>query len=522
EIVQTDSPRLETLKMQLLFDSSLPIQYEHLKKSRNSKTSQLALLLREILDFSSKNLANIDELYRKIVMYVIIKSELGDPMNLNVIAGLESTFPTSEVHVFISLPRPEKETQLNGLVQLVAGIRLFNKDIGKGGEGIEDLPSFCDQKFEVLDSDIGKNNELFKQLIQRYTAMAKVCELKEDEEESKLCQRSKEALIFCYQIVKYLEVIRDHQASSLKTLSENRQKYFETIKNLKQICKAKTAVPVDHVYPLFMIIVPPTYEDAIIRNTNSTYVITKTDVEIINTAADLMSTVGLYNRKIEVLHPGNSSVYHKLYTEYAGFCPTSVATKEAFLIPGTKNVGILRYKDQLFSFASFDAAIEFAKAPEEILKGIVDMACSYPQLVYILNLHRYFPTIAALENVRSFAKQKLLGKVAINFDASCQTDTHIIDQNIDPDYEWNEWEMRRKAIMLVNLRHKRTHAAQTDKSHFRRENFSQHYEPKVSETQTKKDSSTKVPKKVNFLAGLRHDGKKGTHLNVVDLTLNIG
>ena len=30
-----------------------------------------------------------------------------------------------------------------------------------------------------------------------------------------------------------------------------------------------------------------------------------------------------------------------------------------------------------------------------------------------------------------------------------QTDTHIIDTYKDPNYEWNEWELRRKALMLV-------------------------------------------------------------------------
>jgi len=30
-----------------------------------------------------------------------------------------------------------------------------------------------------------------------------------------------------------------------------------------------------------------------------------------------------------------------------------------------------------------------------------------------------------------------------------QVDTHIVDTYIDPNYEWNEWELRRKALMLV-------------------------------------------------------------------------
>jgi hypothetical protein len=93
----------------------------------------------------------------------------------------------------------------------------------------------------------------------------------------------------------------------------------------------------------------------------------------------------------------------------------------------------------------------------------------------------------------------------------------------------------------VNLKKKQTHSAQTDISHFRRENDTQHYEPKyvtnfsftipflifiilyfrTNETQTYRESSTNVPRKVNYLAGLRNDGKKQNKFKVVDLTLDL-
>ena len=34
-------------------------------------------------------------------------------------------------------------------------------------------------------------------------------------------------------------------------------------------------------------------------------------------------------------------------------------------------------------------------------------------------------------------------------DSGTQTDTHFMDTNIVKSYEWNEWELRRKAIKLV-------------------------------------------------------------------------
>lgn len=32
-----------------------------------------------------------------------------------------------------------------------------------------------------------------------------------------------------------------------------------------------------------------------------------------------------------------------------------------------------------------------------------------------------------------------------------QTDTHILEYNIVKSYEWNEWELRRKALKMVKF-----------------------------------------------------------------------
>lgn len=47
-------------------------------------------------------------------------------------------FPQTEMGVFLSLSKKDKERQLKELTMTVTGIRLFNKDTGKGGESIDD------------------------------------------------------------------------------------------------------------------------------------------------------------------------------------------------------------------------------------------------------------------------------------------------------------------------------------------------------------------------------------------------
>lgn len=44
---------------------------------------------------------------------------------------------------------------------------------------------------------------------------------------------------------------------------------------------------------------------------------------------------------------------------------------------------------------------------------------------------------------------------------------------IDKDYEWDEWNLRRKVLQLADLRKKKTKGCQTLNSHFKRENETQ-------------------------------------------------
>lgn len=110
-------------------------------------------------------------------------------------------------------------------------------------------------------------------------------------------------------------------------------------------------------------------------------------------------------------------------------------------------------------------------------------------------------------------------------DSSCQTGTHILydgHSHIDNAYHWNEWDLRRQAILLVNLKKKLTHSTQTDVSHFRKEVSVQCYRHgKQTGTQTRRDGATTMPKRVNFIKGLRGHPEVKNGATVVDLTLDM-
>jgi len=101
-----------------------------------------------------------------------------------------------------------------------------------------------------------------------------------------------------------------------------------------------------------------------------------------------------------------------------------------------------------------------------------------------------------------------------------QTEVHPIETNLVKSYEWNEWELRRKALRLANLRSKITHSVQTDHSNYRRNNITQVYLPKEVDTQTKLENSTSVPKPSVYIAGLRGCDSTRTVMHKVDLTMD--
>ena len=54
----------------------------------------------------------------------------------------------------MSLIKRDKERQLIELTQIVTGIRLFNKECGKGGEGIDDLPAILNEAVPATTQNV--------------------------------------------------------------------------------------------------------------------------------------------------------------------------------------------------------------------------------------------------------------------------------------------------------------------------------------------------------------------------------
>lgn len=101
------------------------------------------------------------------------------------------------------------------------------------------------------------------------------------------------------------------------------------------------------------------------------------------------------------------------------------------------------------------------------LTQIINTAKRSPELIQLLEMHNQFTTVTQYGEViilfyfwicvsdniiiycDIFKQPKFIQKPIIKSDMGTQTDTHILETNIVKSYEWNEWELRRKALKLV-------------------------------------------------------------------------
>lgn len=152
----------------------------------------------------------------------------------------------------------------------------------------------------------------------------------------------------------------------------------------------------------------------------------------------------------------------------SGFCPVSLVKRQGMLVRADTTVGFLQVNGgAMYGFADTDVASQFARQSTEVLTGLPAVMQRFPTLIQVLGVQAAFEQFADPNQIL----QMLAAPVKCDF--GTQTPMHFQDKNKDLNYEWNEWALRRRAIMLANLKNKRTHSTQTTDSHFRRDNQTQ-------------------------------------------------
>lgn len=101
-------------------------------------------------------------------------------------------------------------------------------------------------------------------------------------------------------------------------------------------------------------------------------------------------------------------------------------------------------------FASSTALHSFLESPGTIMEGVRVAVHNAPLLANMLgltgsssNLGQLFGAhqLTVMPHIRQIMQ---LFEVPLKVDAETQTPTHFVDKNIDVNYAWNEWALRRR------------------------------------------------------------------------------
>lgn len=174
-LLTTDSPSLETIKMQVAFDSAKLEEVDVLDRQRNSREAREAVMLRDIIDVRLKGANDVPALtalYKRIFNFLVLRAALDPgvnrPAEREIAAALESVFPRIGLKAFTLLAPEDKAAQLHELANIVLGIRLYNRSIGKGGAGIDDLPALARAAVQELARACGGALENIDKLAAEY------------------------------------------------------------------------------------------------------------------------------------------------------------------------------------------------------------------------------------------------------------------------------------------------------------------------------------------------------------------
>ncbi|XP_054900482.1 cilia- and flagella-associated protein 206 isoform X2 [Poeciliopsis prolifica] len=552
KLTEETSPGLDTIKMQLYFEMNYASRHEFLAEIHRILEFKLSGVCREITDNRAKSRDDFHTLYHQIITYILLRSAIGSPANFNCVqdtnAALQSVLPLNDLGAFLVLLKKDKEQQLKELTMIVTGIRIFN-EAGKQNEEVVSLyklmPAVLQEALQVGDRSIKNELSITERLVWRYTAVLE--KLTHPNIQPVQCEmpitQLKQALYNVRQHESFQKILQSDASICCQRMESRQAKLSSLLKQLRETVQPNTAVPGSTVFPLFKAVTKLWFElqdEAELLHILSNITVglkpflvsqakrfseayldsllvateVKTDANRLAASSDEQIDPTLLNTQAWLL-PHGSDRLKELPLEYNGFCGYMFVNRDGLLLPGNPSIGVLEHKERFYAFSSREAALAFASSPDNFVAQVAEKSKFFPELFQLLKLHQQLPSTRSSYSERE-AGQSLWPMHINKREIGIQTVTHPVETHIDKSYEWNEWELRRKAIKLANIRTTVTHSMQTNLSHMRRDNVSQTWLPKEATSQTMSESGSNVPKPQTYLHGLR--GQRHAEVLKVDLT----
>ncbi|KAJ9469836.1 hypothetical protein DIPPA_27757 [Diplonema papillatum] len=530
-LTRSDCPSLETFKLQASITTT---KREQLNRSRTEEVQHKAKSQQLVHEICSKT--DPDQVCGDMTLYVLHESKLfsstNDLVQKETMTALESVIPRGSIAPFISQKFEEKAKQLDELWRIVWGIRLFNKKSPKGGAGIPAYPEETETILEAGRKACETHYEQAEKQAHHYQLVLTTPSIQMTPEER---QRLVDEYINRKQFSLYVNNIQKMLEESQSRSEAVKPSWAQLVSDVRDMVGQSSSIPKSAIYPKF---IDMSDRWAIFRGLHDDVVDCKKLLDLVvafqapfhvtlsqtqvDAALATKAQESVPNKLLIASEVQNPSVTYlseladgtEKRLEFNGYCIPSLIDggllldgRHGSLSPGYLH---LHVNDTFYAFSSERLLKAFARDPFRYLSTDLLQACAkQPELIHLLGLQNELPQDIFLQGTRAASKPREIVKV------DSQSQTGQIDPFKDHKYEWNEWELRRLALKVANLRSKKTHSVQTNQSHNRRDNDAQTYLPKTQETQTMQSKATQPSKKVQYIKGLR--GNASARVQVVQM-----
>ncbi|XP_050304917.1 cilia- and flagella-associated protein 206-like [Anthonomus grandis grandis] len=539
-----DDPKVITLRLQQEFRHSIQNLDEAVKRFRFRLKSKLYPLMIEIIEQDKKNTG--DQLFKKICYYVILASGLGNPSKRPVLKEafqvLKSILEPEEIRIFPSIQNYIKQELLESLINIVMGIRLYNRYCKRGGEGIEDLPELLEKAIQAVGRELNKCIEQSMERVKLLTLSVEkniiitkkgadwvvFLNFQSDEEKQQWNYR-RDLAIAHRQLVKTSRVLLESTVALGHHAQDIISQINEVYRELEKVIISNLYQAVTDVFPHFTLLAHMWKElqnDAVrlkqilsIFRVQSRQIMkikyetpereySRIDAWMITEDEALITNV----KNPDVIIHAKSKVFTKKDLQFNGYCCWILINTDGALVPAKIDLGVVEYKRKFYGFSTRMAANSFARRPWWYIANTLILARNKVYLIKFLNLER---TLMKFAHLKTLIMQKQESTKLLK-SKECQTDTHFQLPHIDYSYQWNLWEYKRAALEMFDIKTKKTVSTATDKTHQKEAAFSQTYENTDSQTQTRVDNCINTKRSKQFIHGLR--GLKNNYPFVMDLT----
>ena len=513
-------------------------------------------LIDEIVSFeprSGNDFEGITLLYKKIFNYLLYKNKqhiIGKYSNIQlttsvsntiereVAAALESVLPRAGLRPFVALTTPEKVAQLCELSNIVIGIRLFNRDIGKGGVGLESFGEIINHPARNLINELNSEVAEIMEQSDRYTMFFNVLSELPDPGAAELIDYYKQELTYKRQFLIYILELKSDVQISEQNIDGLQAKYENEITELKSLIGNKSSIPKDQVYPrfdslsqiysqlleeknlavlrseLFRVLLEYKQEmtnrlsEVLIRESRALYAEKAARLRIQEEEISKNVESQVVGDQVSILRlmPLSTPDFMHIPLDFLGFCLVNIV-EQGLLMPGKPNLGVFKHSEtnKYCVFADQEAIDKFIANPNFYLEQVVEKCRHMPELIHLLKMQDHFPdaSLAALLQGRDGMHPLFSISAPLMVDKGVECPTHFVLKHIEPNYHWNEWDLRKKALQMANIRRKVTVSTQTELSNFRIDNETQVWLMKDNDTNTGIHASTNTELPKTYIVGLR-------------------